>query len=186
MQSVSSELKTSMLYTMDGRHIPFEALYENCTTAVIFVRHFGCIFCRERIDELSQYLPRIKASGGHAVIIGVGSAAMAAGFADAFKTPIPIYSDPDRNAYRLAGMTRNFGISLKTIGRAWTNYKKGRRQGAVQGDPWQQGGLMVIRKDGVVLNHQVDREAGSVLDWSAMMTAIRDLRRTPMGLWGKF
>ena len=96
MQSVSSELKTSMLNTMDGRQIPFEALYQDCTTAVVFVRHFGCIFCRERIDELSQHLPRIQASGGHAVIIGVGSAAMAAGFADAFKTPIPPIATPTK------------------------------------------------------------------------------------------
>ena len=47
----------------------------------------------------------------------------------------------------------------------------GFRQGRVQGDAWQQGGLLLLDADGRVLHRQVDRAGGDPLDVAAVLVA---------------
>ena len=111
-------------------------------TVLVFVRHFGCIFCRERISELKSVLPEIETMGAKAVVIGCGTALMAEDFVESFGVDVPVYTDPSREVFLLAGMKRKFGLGLATVGGAIRAAKAGARQGKTQGDPWQQGGVL--------------------------------------------
>ena len=70
-------------------------------------------------------------------------------------------------------MKRNFGLGPRSILNAARSWKDGYRQGAVAGDVWQQGGAMVVQTDAQVVWHQPDTEAGDVIDFEAIVNAIK-------------
>jgi len=88
-------------------------------------------------------------------IVGSGFPAMAKAFAERMGLPtdLPVLSDPKREAYQLAGFTRSIRSTLSV--RGLVNYlrakRKGFRQGRLAGDPWQQGGTLVVAPSGEVL-----------------------------------
>ena len=85
---------------------------------------------------------------------------MAADFVEQFQVPFPVYTDPQRASYRVAGMKREFGLGLKTLRRARRAARAGVRQGATKGDPFQQGGVLVVAPSGEVLWRFVSDGAG--------------------------
>lgn len=96
--------------------------------------------------------------------IGNGTAVMAQDFAEQFKVGIDLYTDPSRKSYDVAGWRRplasavlGLGTVLKASRRAM---KAGFRQGKVQGDAFQLGGVLVIGTDGTVLFEHGDKAAG--------------------------
>ena len=104
--------------------------------------------------------------------IGNGTALMAQDFVEAFAVPFPVYTDPDREAYRLSGLRRGFGLGLKTLGYGRRAAKSGHLQGKVQGDPWQQGGALVVSPEPRLLHHFVSDGAGHHVDLDELLRAI--------------
>lgn len=97
-------------------------------------------------------------------VIGNGTAVMAQDFAEQFKVGVPLYTDPSRKSYELAGWRRptgsailGMGTVLKASARAM---KSGFRQGKTQGDTFQIGGVLVIEPSGAVLFEHADKAAG--------------------------
>jgi hypothetical protein len=109
------------------------------------------------------------------VAIGSGTPAMAADFVEQFSVPFPVYTDPERSSYRLAGMKRRLGLGLKTAGRAQRALQGGHRQGRTQGDPWQQGGVLLVDGEGRVSWQHVDDGAGDHASMEAVIVAVRAL-----------
>ena len=85
---------------------------------------------------------------------------MAQDFVEAFSVPFPVFTDPEREAYRLSGLRRGVGLGLKTMGRARRAAKSGQRQGALAGDPWQQGGVLILTPEPRLAWHFVSSGAG--------------------------
>ena len=82
MNMIDPELARCTLKTIEDQSIEFSSLYRDQTTLIFFVRHFGCIFCRERVTSLAQALPLLTPHGLNAVVIGNGHPYMAQGFVD--------------------------------------------------------------------------------------------------------
>jgi NAD(P)-dependent dehydrogenase (short-subunit alcohol dehydrogenase family)/peroxiredoxin len=110
---------------------------------------------RDRIDE-------IRARGAELVIVGNGAANFAAAFREDFELECPILVDPELRAYRAAGLRRGRVelLSPRLPLNALRALRSGSRQTGVQGDPWQLGGVFVIRPDGDLTYRYVSREAG--------------------------
>jgi peroxiredoxin len=127
-----------------------------------FVRHFGCIFCREHVVELQKEIERVHQLGAEIVVIGNGAPHFIPGFRELTGFDGPIYTDPSRRSYDLASMKRGWSTFLNA--RAVTNLARafvgGARQGSVQGDPSQQGGTLVVAPPGRILFHHVSETAG--------------------------
>ena len=85
---------------------------------------------------------------------------MAQDFVEQFNVSFPVLTDPRRSSYKLAGLKRSFGLGRATLGRAKRAIQGGYRQGMTAGDPWQQGGVLVIHTDGRLLYRHVDDGAG--------------------------
>jgi hypothetical protein len=49
---------------------------------------------------------------------------------------------------------------------------RGHRQGRIQGDAWQLGGVVVLASDGRVLRAQRDAAGGDLLDLEAVLRAL--------------
>jgi dehydrogenase/reductase SDR family protein 12 len=104
----------------------------------------------------------IRARGAEIVIVGNGAENFAAAFREDFDLDCPILVDPDLHAYRAAGLRRGRVelLSPRLPLNALRALRAGSRQTGVQGDPWQLGGVFVIRPDGELMYRYVSREPG--------------------------
>jgi hypothetical protein len=119
----------------------------------------------------------LAAAGARLVFVGTGSPAMAADFAREHGGPHPVLSDPQRRAFAAAGMRRGPFATLhwRLFANIWRAWRAGFRQRGIQGDPWQQGGVLVFDGQGRVLHQQIDAAGGDPLDLDAVVAAARSI-----------
>ena len=110
---------------------------------------------RDRIEE-------IRSRGAELVIVGNGAPHFAAAFREDFNLDGPFLVDPELKAYRAAGLRRGRVeiLSPRLPLHAVRALRSGARQGSVQGDPWQLGGVFVIRPGGELTYRHISSEAG--------------------------
>lgn len=110
------------------------------------------------------------------VVIGNGSAEFARAFREDLALPedLLLLVDPELRSYRAAGMRRGRSelFSPRLATNALRALRSGYRQGAVQGDPFQLGGVLVVRPDGALTYRHVSREAGDRADLDAVLAAL--------------
>lgn len=151
-----------------------------------FVRHFGCIFCREHVIELQGVMDRIHALGAEVVVVGNGAPHFIAGFRELTGFRGPLYTDPSRKSYQAASLKHGWATFMNL--RAVTNLGRalvgGARQGSIQGDPAQQGGTLVIAPPapGRVLFHHVSDTAGDHPKLEKIFAVLGALRSQASGV----
>ena len=131
------------------------------------------MFCREQAARIAAIASKVEALGAQIYAIGNGTVQMAEQFAEQFNIPFPLLTDPSRRVYAAAGMKRNLGVGPSSILKAGRAMAAGHRQGITQGDVWQQGGVVVLSKDGRVLLSHADNGAGDHLPTSEILRALR-------------
>ena len=116
----------------------------------------------------------LAAAAARLVFVGTGTPAMAADFARQHAGPHPVLSDVARRAFQAAGMRRTWRSTLhwRLVANAWRALRRGHRQGRVQGDPWQQGGVLVFAADGQILHQQYDAVGGDEIDLDAVVAVL--------------
>lgn len=131
---------------------------------------------------MRRALPEIRAAGADLVIVGSGRPEQARDFLEATKLEragggVEVFCDEDLTAYRLARMKR--GV-LRTLGpRAAWNVVRTLARGYLpsgaraQGDPYQQGGLLVVTKAGEIVFHHASDVAGERLPIEEAIAAAR-------------
>lgn len=144
---------------------------------LVFVRHFGCIFCRDRVAQTIAEVKHQITDDEFVAIVGNGTTPMAQDFIDTFKLDIPLYTDRLGTVYRALGMERKLGLGPRSWLSAISAFRKGHRQGQVSGDPLQQGGALVFDTDGRVVHSQTDESAGDNVDWHQIGQVLSDIRQ---------
>ena len=125
-------------------------------------------------------LDEIRAAGARLMLVGNGSPGQAAKFAKGFPG-VTVLTDPSLDTYRALGLRRgvgatlNPGSALSAVGAAL----RGNRQTSVEGDPWQQGGLLLLGPGGQVLYLQRNRGAGDRPDLDRAL-AVLGVGRKPV------
>lgn len=132
------------------------------------------MFCREQVAQLRDVLKSIRALGAELVVVGNGRPDQAADFRDDQEISFPLLVDPELRAYKAAGLKRSVmsAIGPKVFTHAFRALRAGKLQGRTQGDPWQQGGIFVIRPDGRVKFAYVSQEAGDHPDPADILAAL--------------
>lgn len=120
------------------------------------------MFCREQVAQLRGHLDAIRAKGAELVVVGNGTAKMAAAFKKEFGVDIPLLVDPGLKAYNAAGLKRGVFtvLSPAVLARGARTLANGFTQGPMQGDAFQQGGAFVLEKGGAVRYAFVSDAAG--------------------------
>ena len=151
-----------VVFDPEGGQVRLGQLWTDRTAVLVFVRHFGCVFCRQQISAIGPLLDRVRALGADLVVIGQGSVDEARAFRDAEKLTMPLLTDPSRQAYCAVGMRRGLRSVLtpSVLARAFTAWRGGFRQSRPAGDPLQQGGVLVIAPGGVERFRYISRQAG--------------------------
>jgi hypothetical protein len=105
---------------------------------------------------------RIRERGAELVFVGNGSRQQARAFREEFAIAAPLYVDPERRAYAALGMKRGSGpvAVLAAARNSLRALRAGFRQTGVQGDAWQLGGVLVVRRGGVVAYRYLSGAAG--------------------------
>lgn len=127
---------------------------------IVFLRHFGCTFCREAVADLASLqlgtrlaLVHLNSEPEAAAMLG------AAGLGD-----VPRFSDPEGSLYRRFNLGR-FQMKWEVLARAW----EARRHGV--GWPtadWRQLGGALLVEDGRVLRVWRAEHAGERPDYCAI------------------
>jgi hypothetical protein len=102
--------------------------------------------------QLHRDIGQIHGKGAELFVIGNGAPNFIEGFRDHTKYDGPLYTDPSLAAYEAAQLKRGVGtvLSARAAGATIKRFLGGGKQGSVQGDAWQQGGVLVVTPDGTV------------------------------------
>lgn len=119
-------------------------------------------------------IPHIRALGAELVVVGSGQPEQARDFKAQYALDVPLLVDPSLETYTVAGMRRGIGatFSLRGVGHAVRALKSGARQGKVQGDPWQQGGALIITPAGELVYQYTSEVAGDHPDPREILAAL--------------
>nr|HEX4316420.1 peroxiredoxin-like family protein [Kofleriaceae bacterium] len=110
--------------------------------------------------QLHRDLDAFHAIGAELHVIGNGSPSFIDGFREQTGWRGPVYTDPSLAAYRAAELKRGVTNTLdpRALMPTVKAFLGGGKQGRVQGDQWQQGGVIVIAPgDKVIWQHASDR-----------------------------
>jgi hypothetical protein len=129
------------------------------------------------VAELRSRADEFERAGAKLAIVGNGWPAMAKAFGERAGLPpsVTLLTDPTLQSYVAAGLKRSV---LLTLGpRGWLPFirtlRRGFRQGATKGDPWQQGGAVVIAPGGHVLWRYVSTQPSDQPSVGSLLAQLR-------------
>ena len=151
-----------IVFDPDGHEVRMGQLWAERTAVLMFVRHFGCLFCRQQIASIGPFLDRIRSCRAELFVVGHGSPEDARAFAAEQPLRAPLLTDPSRRSYCALDMRRGLASVLTpaVAARSLTALRAGFRQSRVAGDPLQQGGVVVIAPGGVERFRFISQSAG--------------------------
>ena len=107
-------------------------------------------------------MPQLEGKGAGLIAVGNGNLEQARRFFEEKGMRFPLYTDPGLKAYGAAGFVKDMLALVKPS--VWRNamraHGSGYRQGALQGDAMQLGGVLVIAPGGRLLFRQASTSAG--------------------------
>ena len=126
--------------------VPLKGLWAEHPVVLAFVRHLGCIFCRQQVAGLMKRLPAIESRGATLVVVGPSKPEHIAAFRQATGYAGLLYVDPSLRAFRTAGLVHGWASTYhpRTVWKAVRALAQGFRQSGRQGDVVQQGGTFVL------------------------------------------
>jgi hypothetical protein len=127
---------------------------------------------------LRPHASAFEQNGGKLAVVGNGWPAMAKDWAGhvGFAPSVQVLTDPSRKAYDLAGFKRSAVLTLFSP-RSFARWVRARlhgfRQGRTAGDPWQQGGALVVLPSGKVPYRYVSFGPGDHPAPAALVDALK-------------
>lgn len=118
---------------------------------------------------------QIEALGGGLLFVGSGTPTMARAFRAEYCPGARVAVDPQLRAQAAFQLKRGVlaTFSPGAVGAAMRAFRAGYRQGASQGDNWQQGGAFVIDPDGRIRWGYVSEHAGDHPTPEQLLDALR-------------
>lgn len=139
---------------------------------LVFLRHLGCMFCKEALSDLKKIKDKITSLGTKIVLVHMAEYNEASNMFQQYDfSDIEHVSDPDSNYYSIFGLGKGdfkqlFGFkSWLGMGRAAA---KGNLPQKVLGDPTQMPGVFLIRNDKIV-NSFVYKSVGDYPDYLSLV-----------------
>jgi peroxiredoxin len=163
-----------------GKQVRLADEWADHPAVVVWLRHFGCVFCREQVAEIRGQRAAIEARGAGIVFVGNGTARAAAWFQKKFAADSTVLTDPDLVSYRAIGARSGM---LSTLGpKAWgaglRALRSGARQSTTKGHAYQQGGLVVMAPGNRVIYQHISHAAGDHAPVADVLAALDTTART--------
>lgn len=174
-----ASLGRTIVLDPEGREVRLGTLWRERTAAICWLRHFGCLFCKEQATKLNALVPQFEEAGAGLAFIGNGSPENARWFIEDFDITAPVFTNPDLESYRLLGARSGILTSAdpRAILASLRAMRSGHFQGQTRGSRYQQGGIAVITPDERVEYVYRSRFAGDHPDPAAILAAARAASR---------
>lgn len=156
----------------DGRSVELSELYRERPLALVFLRHFGCIFCREQITQLRAF------PNENIVLVSMAKVDESRGFRDRMESPQMMISDPLKTIYEQFGLKRGSFAQMfnsTTFKRGFEAMSVGNRVGAPVGDPWMLAGTFIIDTKGTVVFSHFSRDASDNLSGEMIVQKLQEV-----------
>jgi peroxiredoxin len=146
---ISSEILNLALRTRTNVGVSLEELSRLSPILLVFLRHSGCMFCREALSDLARKRREVEANGTRLVLVHMGTEGQGNrlferyGLEDATRI-----DDPRRTLYRAFGLPRGtLGMFLSP--KLWVRTFQaavlgGNRMGRITGDVFQLPGAFLL------------------------------------------
>lgn len=132
-------------------------LVDESPVLLIFLRHFGCSFCRQTLDDVSRIRTQIEGQGVRPVFVHLGSPERAKPYFDYYHlSDIERVSDPEASLYArpVFALPRKTVFSQFLIPSVWLAWLKGavlkHGIGMIKEDADQMPGIFYLRNRGIV------------------------------------
>jgi len=151
------------------------ALAEASPVLLIFLRHFGCSFCRQTISDISDLQGEMQQRGVRPVFVHLGTPAVARahfdyyGLSDVERIHDPqarLYQDPVFGLSRVPVASQLFKPAVLVGWLKGAIFKHG--IGTIQGDGEQMPGVFFLRGPEIVREH-VHRTIADQVDYRGLM-----------------
>lgn len=134
-----------------------------------WLRHYGCTLCKKQTADWRDLAPRLRDCGNVAlVLVGNGTPEQAREFVEEMSWEGDMFTDPSRRTYRALQFSTGLGVTfnLPALGKVITSIKEGNSQtwSRLPTDGFQQGGAVLIDRDGCVQLFHADAFAGDHVD----------------------
>ena len=124
---------------------------------LIFLRHFGCAFCRQALDQVAQIRDQIAARGAQPVFVHLGTPERAKPYFDYYRlSTVERVSNPDASLYQnpvFALARKNPFLSVLSP-KVWKGWLSGALRkygiGSIQEDGHQMPGVFLLRDRKIV------------------------------------
>ncbi len=143
-------------------------------TLLLFLRHLGCVFCRQMVKDVR--IASDEADAGQAekrfprvVFVHSAGAEQGARFFGRYWPGAPAISDREKRLYTAFGLERGSLVQLvgpAVIGRGARAMLRGHGIGRPAGDPLLMPGLFLIAPDGRILARHTFRHIGDHPDFA--------------------
>jgi peroxiredoxin len=157
-----SALSALSLPDQDGTQHRLGDLWAERPVVVVFLRHFGCVHCREHAVELRDRYDDLQDQGVELVAVGTGDQRYAGAFVRDEQIPYLVLVDDDAKAAHAASVTFASWYRLlhPTTSRATiAAYKRGRRIHAPGKRVTQLGATFVLGPGNEVRYSHVDADS---------------------------
>jgi hypothetical protein len=132
-------------------------LVDESPVLLIFLRHFGCSFCRQTLDDVSRIRAQIEGQGIRPVFVHLGSPERAKPYFDYYHlSDIERVSDPEASLYArpVFDLPRKNVFSQLLVPTVWTGWFKGALRkhgiGMIKEDGDQMPGIFYLRSRAIV------------------------------------
>ncbi len=145
--------------------------------AVVFLRHFACLACTEHVVLLAPRLHELTRLGVRVVYVGNGEARYIEAFVqrNAIDTDaVEVVTDPSLAVHRALQLPRSFWATYgpRALLGLFRALFGGFRQSSIEGDNFQQGGLLVVDGDQRVAFLHRDQASGDHAPMGEVVEAV--------------
>jgi peroxiredoxin len=165
MTRVPAALADAEVLDHEGKPSKLGSRWHDRPALLVFLRHFGCIACAEHIGIIVPRVPELVRLGIAVVFVGNG----APQFIDAFiernglvGQPIETVTDPKCKTFDALELEhkKTAMLSPRGVANVMRARLAGYRQTAIEGEPFQQGGVLLVDRDGTIRYLHRDRTIG--------------------------
>lgn len=145
-------------------------------TLLVFLRHFGCVFCRETVAELRRVSEAVP-DYPPILFFFQGTPTEGRAFLRRDWPTVRAVADPEQRFYEAFGVDRMGWLDMLRPG-LWAAQRRaharGYEQGDRSGDIWRLPGVFLVRGDRILWAHAF-RHAGDLPDFDALSSLARAL-----------
>ena len=152
MRTKSGEVATALASMYAESGMSLLSLTQASPVLLVFLRHFGCSFCRQTLSQVGSLRPELEARGVRPVFVHLGTPERAKPYFEYYGlADVERISDPEAAIYQhpLFGLTRTNPFLHFLKARVWAGWLKGALFmygiGTIQEDAHQMPGLLYLQ-----------------------------------------